>query len=191
MLSLSLPKKPWDLRPIAKSSCSSLVDSGDGSYHIKRHGIFIVSPESDCNSFSDADEKNSFETTNLHLIRCEGGLDLDSYGDENDSVQSTTSSSCSLSPSSLLPLACKTDPLLIPKKSAGIPLDRYLSNIQRVIEMGKELKSQPTRVLSSTTTLGQRVINICQGEIGHVMARRPLFLQSKWWYCLLISIVNY
>ena len=38
--------------------------------------------------------------------------------------------------------------------------------------MGKELKSQPTRVLSSTTTLGQRVINICQGEIGHVMAKQ-------------------
>ena len=59
-----------------------------------------------------------------------------------------------------------------------IPLDKYLRTIPSVIERAEELQAQPVRVLSDKTTQGSRILNICQGEIGHATSKQTDIIVS-------------
>lgn len=173
----SIPKYPT-MRPIQTSgSCSTLVDVSEND-SLK---TLVVPPPTrlecrigpDDGSTTLEQPREFVEPTHLYLPSQEDDDDLfyDDYSDDEDECRDSPWMKKSLS------FGCTSqqrERLQLPASDGGedIPLDKYLRTIPSVIERAEELQAQPVRVLSDKTTQESRILNICQGEIGHATSKQ-------------------
>jgi hypothetical protein len=167
------------MRPIQTSgSCSTLVDASESD----SSKLLVVPTRTSLECRIDSSEKNwtdgtlehteLVEQTHLYLPWQEGDGDL-FYNDFSDDENECRDSSWMQKSLSSVGTSPQRRRLQLPAAvGEEIPLDKYLQTIPTVIERAEELQAQPVRILSDTTTKGSKVLNICQGEIGHVTARQ-------------------
>lgn len=164
------------MRPIqASGSCSTLVDASAENDSSK---LLVVPPPTslECRIGSAdgtlEEPKEFVEPTHLYLPSQEDDDDLfyDDYSDDEDECRDSPWMQKSLSSGDTNQ---QRQRLYLPASGGeDIPLDKYLRTIPAVIERAEELQAQPARVLSNKTTQGSKVLNICQGEIGHATSKQ-------------------
>jgi len=166
------------MRPIATSdSCSTLVDLNDD------HKVTIESVHLPLNAqISQLD--NVYQT---HLLLPSDIDEYDSLDDEDDEYRAFVSQPQKQRKESAHQYLC------LPSESASetrIPIDHHLRTIPAVVDSANMLLSSPPRELSlSTRGSTSRILNICQGEIGHASSSQcDIIVSDKSTTCHIVAV---
>ena len=171
------------MRPIQTSgSCSTLVDASEND----SSKLLVVPPPTSLECIGSTvgstleQPKEFVERTHLYLpSQEEDDLFFDDYSDDEDECRDSPWMQKSLSSGSTSQQRQRLQlPAYASDGGLDIPLDKYLRTIPSVIERTEELQAQPVRVLSDKTTQGSRILNICQGEIGHATSKQTNVIVS-------------
>jgi len=181
------------MRPIpTSSSCSTLVDVAEGGdskllQTVPPTSLDCVARVTSSKHCSSLEQKEQFET-NLYLPVFEDDY-YDDEDDESDSefgtpwIQQPISSAASPSPNA------SRQTLKLPSTTDEVPVDKYLRSIPSLVERAEELQAQPAVVLSEETASDLKVLNIRQGEIGHVTAKQAdIIVSDKATTCHIIAV---
>ena len=187
------------MRPITTSnSCSTLVsvvESNDSKL------LRTVPPSSlECtyattsSTSSPLVQEEFFLETNLFLpASSDLAYDYDDEREDDDENDFDTPWMTPVSANSSLSSTAESrqETLRLPNQTSGdsLPMDKYLRSITSVIERAEELQAEPTLLLSDETTADLKVLNICQGEIGHCTAHQAdIIVSDKATTCHILAV---
>ena len=187
------------MRPIPTSgSCSTLVEvveSREDSKLLRTApptSLQCVGLPSTEKYTSVEQEKEQFVETNLYLPARED-LAFDYYDDGDDETYGGFGTPWTERPasdtSSLSYSSESKQTLKLPSTTDGVPVDKYLRSIPSLIERAEELQAQPAILLSDKATPNQKVLNICQGEIGHATSKQAdIIVSDKATTCHIVAV---